>query len=379
VKSQNRGILEKVKSELRTAKPVWVPDSVDTLRSSDLVAGLKREEIDHLALNLGLGGVKDLEDANVLQDFIPAPIDAPMFLEGLHTWWQNHHLIERGCHDQDAYPSFLNLSDLRNPSDPSSYRVAWFTMLALAAFRTLGRTLPTQHRNFIQKAFDEKWWADIALSKPPKDSQTWIKQLEKWSDSQLFAQEWRPWKAGLLDLYTITRWLDEYIEIFTDLPRLVQSSNGNERLSQILKPSTSETLARVALEAAPLANTLGIGANWLVRELIRCGFYESDDVDHVRQFAFSAGQRVSECLASLNCNLYGEPRLDRSSEILQFIVDRLGLEKGKFLGDYDLPFWTITRAKYASKLREMFLMASQGGLDIGAEGDFVTQDFEEVD
>src|SRR5258706_35890 len=68
----------------------------------------------------------------------------------------------------------------------------------------------------------------------------------------------RRWRRALLDLYTIARWLPQYVTIVKLLPRAIQEL-GRVRLSDALAPSFSPIWQQAGIEAAPLVRTLGIG------------------------------------------------------------------------------------------------------------------------
>ena len=75
-------------------------------------------------------------------------------------------------------------------------------------------------------------------------------------------------------LYTIARWLDEYIEMFRKLPRIIEDQ-GTISLNELLRPSYSPVVMPLGLDAAPLLRSIGIGYNWMIREMLRFRVYDS--------------------------------------------------------------------------------------------------------
>src|SRR5262249_6712676 len=150
-----------------------------------------------------------------------------------------------------VYPKFFSPSQLRETSD----RVAWFTMFALACFQSFGRTQDEQHRSFIEAGGRDGWWPELAESRPPDDVQSWLDRLERWSRAEQFDQSFLTWRRAFVDLYTVSRWLDVYVELVCKLPRIVRE-RGPVSLNDILQPSYSPVVMPLGLDAAPLNRSL---------------------------------------------------------------------------------------------------------------------------
>ena len=108
-------------------------------------------------------------------------------------------------------------------------------------------------------------WPELAQSEPPRDVQPWLDRLERWSAPR-FVETFHQWQRSLLDLYTIARGLNVYIELVRRFPRFVQR-HGRASLDAILRPSESRLAQEIGLDAGLIDRSLGIGANWLIREL----------------------------------------------------------------------------------------------------------------
>ena len=99
----------------------------------------------------------------------------------------------------------------------------WFTMFALACFQSFGRTQDGQHRVFIEHGWREGGGkTSPRTSRPPRDVQSWLDRLERGAAPEQFDQGFLPWRRTFVDLYTVARWLDEYVEVVRKLPRIVQ-------------------------------------------------------------------------------------------------------------------------------------------------------------
>lgn len=333
--------------ELRSKPPAWLP--LDRLADNPLLAAWSLEDQNRLKAEL-LGYSQLSFNASPWSGPTVSVPDAGRLFAEVGRWW----LAERDDLAQDyqrrLYPAGFSLSQLHAADD----RQAWFTMFALACFQTLGRTMEGQHRAFIEGGMRDGWWLELANSKPPHDAQAWLDRLERWSGPLLPDQQFLSWRRVFVDLYTFARWLDDYIIIMRKLPRVVEH-HGPISLQDILKPSFSPALAALSIDAAPIHRSLGIGINWLVRELVRCGLYGGDDVARMAPYSFASSERVRDgLLGPLGHHTADGADADESRRIHDFIQGVAGSEVVRFGGDYDLPLQLITRREHQVALLGCF-------------------------
>lgn len=211
---------------------------------------------------------------------------------------------------------------------------------------------------FIEQGWREGWWQELAASRPPSDIQSWLDRLEGWSAPEQIDQEFLPWRRTFVDMYTVARWLDEYIEVVRKLPRIIQD-RGPISLNDILRPSYSPVITPLGLDAAPLSRSLGIGMNWMIREMLRQGVYEVRDANIVAPYCWAPSQRVRELLNALGANVGMWADKEASRAIHQFVFEHMGAECARFNGDYDLPLQLITRDKHRAALDNCFEAADR--------------------
>ncbi len=272
---------------LRKDRPFWLPQN-ERLIEDPLLADWADEDKKHLLIMLG--GHDRLTTANDPDP--PPPIEpagAARVLEAIHAWWMASGTGEREAYARRAYPESFSPSRLRESDD----RSAWFTMFALACYQSLGRTQDEQHRGFIAPGISEGWWQDLARSRPPADVQPWLARLEHWSVPEALEQDFLLWKRTLVDLYTVARHLDTYIFVFRNLPRIIRE-RGPVSLRDAHKPTYWPVMAPTGLDAAPLDRSMGIGANWLLRELVCYGVYDSGDEDVIAPYCWASTRRVRD-------------------------------------------------------------------------------------
>lgn len=337
---------------IRTDFPAWIPQPLERILSDPLLAGWSDEDRKRLLFELGghyLFNVIAVESAE------ERPIaDPQVILNGIHDWWSSEGVAERAAYANRVYPTFFSPSQLRETGD----RVAWFTMFALACFQSFGRAQDGQHRVFMEHGWREGWWQELAESRPPRDVQSWLNRLEGWSAPEQFDQAFLPWRRTFVDLYTVARWLDEYVELVRKLPRIVQD-RGPISLNDVLRPSYSPVIMPLGLDAAPLTRSLGIGMNWMLREMLRQGIYEARDASIMAPYCWAPSRRFRELLNALGADVGVRADKEASRAIYEFVVEHIGADRAHFNGDFDLPLQLITREAHRAALDYCFEVADR--------------------
>ena len=290
----------------------------------------------------GDGWREDPDEEEEVEDGEPLGSEAGVAdgtLPEVAEWWDGTRDEERRKYETDAYPEAVRVDRLREGA-----RTEWFTVFALACFRSYGRTLDTQHRGFVGRAISGGWWNDLANSRPPVTVEPWLEQLRRWSDAgqTLQDQEFSMWRRSFVSLYTVARWLDEYTTLMRRLPDIVEEAEDRISLREVLDPAYSPLVRKLGVEAAPLARAIGMGVNWMIRELLRRGFYERGGV--MAPYAWMPSRRVRLFLEGQGLHGLGG-NADDSPSIHDFVCGVLGPERADFHGDYDLPLQLWTRRR----------------------------------
>ena len=253
-------------------------------------------------------------------------------LLAIHDWWKVSRQEQRRRYEQHVYPKSFDVFPFRNP------RISWFTLFAIARFQNLGRATDAHHRTFVDQAYDEGWWKELALN---KGNEVAVDLLDTWSDPKQPDHPYRRWRNTLVDLYSIARGLDVYAAVIRDLPRIIREE-GRVSLRQLLYPTQSHVHMRLGTVAAPIDSPIGFGINWMIRELVRHGFYSQDDPEVLAPFCWSARARVRRLLDHLGCNLGNDADMDATTRVWDFVRENLGEEQADFGGDFDLPLYMLT-------------------------------------
>jgi hypothetical protein len=340
---QGQALAKAIRSDL----PPWIPQPITPLLSDSLLVGWSDEDKKRLLFELGGHNLFNLAGAEPTEE--QAKAHPRIILTNIHDWWAATKAAERDAYEDSVYPTFFKPLQLRESGD----RAAWFTMFALACFQSFGRAQDGQHRGFIEHGWREGWWKELAESRPPSDVRSWLGRLDRWSGAEQYEQGHLSWRRTFVDLYTVARWLDEYVELVRKLPRIIQE-RGLISLNDMLRPSYSPVIMPLGLDAAPLSRSLGIGMNWMLREMLRQGVYEARHASIMAPYCWAPSQRVRELLNSLGADVGFSPDKEASRHIYNFVVDHIGAECARFDGDFDLPLQLITREKNREALDYCF-------------------------
>ncbi|NJC05777.1 hypothetical protein GGQ97_001570 [Sphingomonas kaistensis] len=299
---------------------------------------------------------------------LPPPSDNPYFstvdaaaaLERIAEWWNQERNELSLAYDRSTYPEGFNFSELAEENDE-----AWFTMLALATFQTIGRVGRAQSRSFVEKATRDGWWRDLSSVQQTEDLTPFIDRLREWSDPWQ-DPSFAPWRRCLVDLCTVSRYLSEYRRLFLTLPRAL-AKEGDISLGTLLTPHRSAVAAKMGIVAAPIAPSLGIGANWLVRELSRKGIYDEAQATRALPYGWSTARRVRTLFRRLDLGM-SEHGVDAGRALHERVADLIGDDPARFGGDGDLPLHLITTSDHR-EIREEILLDAGAAYEIDLSDD----------
>ena len=321
--------------ELSNHRPGWLPASPQDLKGSELVAAWSKDDLAMLLSFIYPDENRRHWDDLGIAPVLP-PIDPKEFLEQAFAWWRDVHIDERREYDRIALPTDFDPGLLRD-KDAEADREGWFTFFALGAFRTIGFGHEAAHAKFIDRARRSGWWPEMAETKLPDNPQPWIDRLEDFARTDVIHIDFPQWRRMIADLYMIARWLPDYAEAFRSLPFAVKRAHKGIQLSDALKPSASPIWQRHGLEGAPASQSLGIGANWMIREAIRHGFWAETEAIIMQPYAWASTRRLRTLFEERLGESIGERAdMDVAPYAYKTVSEHLG-ERAGFLGDIDLP------------------------------------------
>lgn len=363
---------------LASDRPDWLPETSDEFRTSPLGKTVSPDDLPRL-----LGILYPVEQRQLWSGITVQPslyeeeedeTDPQGFLRRLHDWWKKSHHEERKAYEATTYPPGFHPRQLAT-QEADEQREGWFTFFALAIFRTLGRTHDGAHRNFITKARQAGWWQEMARAELPANPGPWLRNLEDFARPDVWKIDYPQWRRAQADLYALARWLPEYVEAYCNLPKVLRQREAIS-LKDVWRLSASEIWQRRGLEGAPLTQSLGLGANWLIREGMRAELWGDDERRLLVPYGWAASSRVRNlCRNHIGYDL-GEPGdMELSRELHDLVESHLGHD-ADFLGDLDLPMQIISDARREAVL---LMIAGPGGRsDTHYEDELMEPDYYEA-
>lgn len=272
----------------------------------------------------------DTEDE--MDDF--EPIDPAIALDKIYHWWQ----LEQEEHLEDyralVYPRESELI-LDDDEEGRFDRSSWLTLLLLGGFHTLGRAKPEHHRSFIEDCQRRDWWRVFSDEKPEQRFQEWMNVLDEFIAEQVDTQHYEMWMGRFPVIYKLSRYLNDYTELFLGLDRY----SKNFKLSTVLSPLVDEQQQGGGIGAPALGKSLGIGSNFVVRELLRHGVLKNELLS---EHAFVPYKGVRNLLRDMGCELIDpQAGMGNSPQIYQFICQHLDKDKVSFDNSWDIPLMLV--------------------------------------
>jgi hypothetical protein len=258
-------------------------------------------------------------------------------LGNIYGWWQREGAGYLREYERKTYPGGgPPLRNILEDSDHEQWRHAWLTLFVLGSSHTIGRVQSEVHRNFLVRC-QERGWFDTFAS-PDAGADEWIGVLDDYlDDEQIGAQDFQYWHLvgkQFVSIYQLSRYLREYVAAF----RYLNRASTVLELAQILNLRTNQVFQGSGLDAPPITRTLGLGACFVVRELVRLGVIRSP---HAHSHCFVPVQRIRDCFVQLGCPLDDKSGIAQSRQIYDFLRTHLSAEQATFDLNFDIPFHVI--------------------------------------
>ena len=283
-------------------------------------------------LGIGAGNI----EVNVDADCWDRPVSDPSrVLSRIYDWWAREcdRFVRR--YEERTYPGGTLLRPNPHFAERDSLqRRGWLSLLMLGSMQTLGRTKPEQHRGFLLNC-ERLGWMDV-FADPDSPADRWIDVLEDYLKTKTNDIPYFHWLRQFVSTYQISRWLPAYVHSFLAIDGFAERFD----LDRITKPAVSEDFSGGGPSAPPLTRALGIGACFVVRELVRGNVVKSPLAhDH----SYVAVGRVRHVFTRLGLvELRSEEVSYRHSpRVHSFLLNHLGPDKAHFQLCFDLPFLTI--------------------------------------
>jgi hypothetical protein len=280
-------------------------------------------------------------------------IDARFVLERTHEWWESKRDLELQRYVNRWYPEgrLPRLPDDITRDSRSDDRRGWMTLFMLGAMHTMGRTRAEAHRNFLEMC-EKEGWLEV-FSRPTDNLIEWMDVLKVYLDRNASDSPYLLWMGRFVSIFQLAHWLHEYVGAFL----AIEQFKHEFELDAITAIRTSREFQGGGQDAPPVSRTLGIGACFVVRELVRTKKITNR---FAHRHCYVPSSRVRRLLSLLGCpNLKGKfvsapERVKASGIIYDYLVETLqDASKALFHGDFDLPLVALTEPANRDQLSSL--------------------------
>lgn len=279
--------------------------------------------------------ISSLDNSQASQDLgdspeEPNPNDSKVLLDDIYRWWEEQGYREIRDYNQRLYP--IGIDELTQGLRDGD-RSAWLMLFFLGATHTMGRTKYEQHRDFIRFCMSPGWWETFSTADPRDTSEQWIDVLNDYLESLRQDTTWYYWMEKYPNIYQFSKYLDEYRESFLRAERI----HRHFALTTLTNPRLAPDLSGGGVDAPPLR--IGIGANFVIRELVR--FEIIEPTEYILPHCFVPKAKIRRVMMRLGCQGLQSSDSRHSHRIYTFLqkeFERLGLsDLPTFQNCFDIP------------------------------------------
>ena len=229
--------------------------------------------------------------------------------------------------------------------DDIAQRKAWMRLFLLGISHTTGRTSASQDAGFICDFCEARGWLDVFVE-PDGDPNRWIRLLRDYLEAQIDTSQYLHWMRQFVAIFAMAERLDDYVASFLS----IEGKSSQFGLTAITCPGTSN---EAPVDAPPIARILGMGACFIVRELLRLKVLTNQ---LAWEHAFVPKGEVRQLLEVLGCTFESnsEGPWMRSREIWSFLKEKSSSENDAiFELSFDLPFQMLAHKDNSEKRLEL--------------------------
>jgi hypothetical protein len=252
----------------------------------------------------------------------------------VHDWWIDVQLVELSEYNQRLYSSPLPWEKMKNDVGLLSLeaRSGWLKLFYLGACQSMGRTTEVQHRAAMDWFEQRGWWDKIATRNRLR-AEDWTEIIEEYLTESKVNERYRQW-LQILPLYRFATNLQDYVDLFLCAGQI-------DNLDDLLASTSSPLLHGSGISVPELKATLGIGVNFVIRELIRHQVIDSD----ATKYAFTMPGLVRKALTRVGYPALNGASPYESERAFEYISDLIGEELATFEMSFDIPFRIIWQSE----------------------------------
>lgn len=237
------------------------------------------------------------------------------------------------CFDLTNLSGNLNLGDTVFGKDTMSEPWCIFVLLAMLQSKTVWGHSETSRRLAVQWLYDK-----TLITKFCGDDNNTGENLQKLYDMYLKDsvndEDKLPYFEQLLRIYKIRKNFNDFYDLISRLPL----KEDFDDIGKFLVATTDEELSGSGIELPAADKSLRLGISFIIRELLKSGFYKEYDDAHEKlgKFAYLPSQKILRIVTQEQ-----QPYFMESADIYKEIEESIpddDPQKEDFLKCYDLPF-----------------------------------------
>lgn len=258
--------------------------------------------------------------------------DMKQILEDIYGWWVDKGPIYSARYESKIYPEGIlpKLSGEFFERDGDERR-GWLKLFILACTYTMSWTDLRKQKTFLEKC-EKRGWMKV-FSSPRSSADDWIYILDDYLNEQIEDAKWYYWMKQFISIYQISNYLTIYVNSFLS----IETRPGPISLDLITRSGIDPAMDRGGDEAPAVNRALGIGACFVLRELMRAGVLTNK---HAYPHCYVPVKRVRDLfIEEFGCrNLLTAQGVVASKVIYELLSKNLGSDRATFNMSFDLPF-----------------------------------------
>lgn len=265
------------------------------------------------------------------KEFVPNVSNSEQILENISSWWSNCREEKLAEYDKLLYAQPLPWKAMAEDLALESIeaRKGWLKLFYLGCCQTIGRSSDATNRRVVAWFEENGWWDKLAQEGGPR-LDVWKELMEEYLQTALVDERYRIW-IQILPLYRFATKLNDYVELFMNSPFI-------DNLDDLLKPNCSNKLSGSGIQVSELRGTLGIGVNFILRELYRHQALEGEHCSTLDKHCFVLPARLRRLLSKMGVAIGAEASPENSEVVYDYLATSAVHLSHALLRDFDIPF-----------------------------------------
>ena len=257
----------------------------------------------------------------------PATYSSKESLSIIYEWWADTQADKLPEYDKKLYSKSMPWGEMQSGDlDSQDTRKAWLKLFYLGVCQTIGRAKEEQNRAAIDWIERKGWWDRMASE--DMEPEDWTGIIDEYLADAEVNESYRIW-LQILPLYNFSKNLETYVHQFLSIGSI-------QHLDDVLKSAESPLWQGTGEYVPALRSSMGIGANFVIRELIRHNVLQQPET---YSQAFVLPEKVRWVINKTGCSVSNFADPYESERVFNHFLAQLGDgERASFDLSFDIPF-----------------------------------------